>query len=373
MEQQQIEQVFEVEETTLYVWRTKVARLAMLHDLGLLNEEQQMHFAELIWSRVDEQTQMPDLPNRYLWTYMKLPCNKENALAISVKACLLKEGLMKTLGAEQGYRFTMGEIRYLDELNAMARALEKDFFSVKDVEDIFCDAMAYWKVLKQKFAIAKHDDMKFEFNSRVRKIVRTLTTVYSSISETVGEEIHLSMQEMLAEMKEFGINELQLEILFENSDLILVQIEDKLYSSDIEGAVDAIIASNNYISKCPATQQAQYILRILIQLLCTRKSQGLLSIIYVLHNLIYSNCSIMTDAIIAEIDKALLEMERFTCYERHMESNKAVKEAVALRKACSALAYQIYRKKSSCVGEGVLLWKTVAEGDEFTQVRNEWY
>ena len=372
VEPEQVEELLEMETNTVYEWRTKVARLELLDDLGLLNAGQKQQLGELVWSRLDEKTLLPDMPNRYVWVYVKLPHVGENVPAISIKAFLLQNGLMKTLGAEKGCNITFGEIRYLDELHALAGALEKDFWTMEEVEQIFTDALCYWQVLKDRLAHPISKDVEREYRIRVCKMVSTLAEVYNSISRTVREELRAEIAVMLTEMQAVGVGTLQLEVLIRGEE-VCPQIQMQIYAVNNQWTVDALQAAYAHIVKYPQEESSKALLNALVQVLYTRKRPGLLSALYILHNLLYVGCSAMTEEIMARLDEALQEMEKATNYTDFLADERQLKETIALRKACVALSYQMWIRMNGECGEGVRLWKAIAKEDAFSEVRNEWF
>lgn len=376
VEQRQIEDLLYMEETSIYVWRTKVARLQVLYDMKLLSIEQKQQFVKLVWSRVDEKTKMPDLPNQYVWSYMKLPYDRENTPAVSIKALFLHSGLLSLFGREEGCKFTMGEIRYLDELYAMALGLEKDFWSAAEVECIYQDAVDYWEVLKDKLQMAAHDFTEREYRNRAGKIVRMMAEVYKSISYEISKEMQDKVRNMLDDMKNMDIDTMQLKVLFlteAECDEMAEKICQGIYAAIDTTAVDALSAAYTYISKYPKNPHSQILLGEMIQMMRARKTPGLISVIYLLHNLFYMKCEIITEEAVSKIDMCLVRLAEATKYTDHMESDRRIKEMVSIRKACASLAFQMYRWEKGDAGEGVMFWKKICCGDEFAEIKNEWY
>lgn len=371
VEKEQIKELLAFECETVYEWRTKITRLELLNDLGMLDSEQQQELGRLVWSRLDETTGLPDLPNRYIWSYMTLPYEGENVPAVSIKAFFLHSGLMKTMGDESGCKFTFGEIRYLDELYAMAGALEKDFWTVEEVEHIFADAIAYWELLRRKLTDATRDDVEHEYRRRVNKIVCTLAEVYKSITGEVNQAIKAQICSTIQEMKLFDMGTLQLEVLVSEEN-VCGEIQKRMYAANNELVVDALNAAYSYISKFPEKNESEDLLEGIMQILRTRKRPGLLSAIYILHNLLYSKCSAMTDEVLQRLDDSLLEMKKATRYVDYLDNERKLKEVISERKACVALSYQIWKHMKENCGEGVKVWRAIAQSDSFSEVRNEW-
>lgn len=56
-----------------YEWKTKVVRLKILDEYHLLNTKQHDEYVKLLWSNIEEKTQLPKLAGYYLWVYETLP------------------------------------------------------------------------------------------------------------------------------------------------------------------------------------------------------------------------------------------------------------------------------------------------------------
>ncbi len=58
--------------------RTSVlARMGQLYTWGKLTREQEVAFGELLWSKLNEDTQLPDLEQYYFFVFMKWPHPEE--------------------------------------------------------------------------------------------------------------------------------------------------------------------------------------------------------------------------------------------------------------------------------------------------------
>lgn len=81
----------------------------------------------------------------------------------------------------------------------------------------------------------------------------------------------------------------------------------------------------------------------------------------------------ITQEAVEKLDECLLELDKATQYTSSDESDHAIKEMIAIRKATAALAFQMYRKHRGDMKAGMQLWKQICAGDEFVDVKNEWW
>ncbi|HBA96514.1 MAG TPA: hypothetical protein DCZ23_00240 [Lachnospiraceae bacterium] len=65
--------------------------------VDLLTPEEKGLFAKKIWSRVNQDTKLPDIPDWYAWVFLKFESNESLLPAVSIKDYILKQRLMFTL------------------------------------------------------------------------------------------------------------------------------------------------------------------------------------------------------------------------------------------------------------------------------------
>ena len=49
-----------------------------------------------------------------------------------------------------------------------------------------------------------------------------------------------------------------------------------------------------------------------------------------------------------------------------------MKDILSIRKACAAIAYELYHRNIAPDGPGVRAWKEITRGDEVNDVKNQW-
>lgn len=73
----------------------------------------------------------------------------------------------------------------------------------------------------------------------------------------------------------------------------------------------------------------------------------------------------------AALDHYLLEIADVIAPDNEM-CKLRMKDILSIRKACAALAYELYHRNILSDGPGVLEWKRIISGDEVNEVKNQW-
>ena len=123
-------------------------------------------------------------------------------------------------------------------------------------------------------------------------------------------------------------------------------------SCEKELVIGAQTAAYQYILAYPQEAQAQMLLDEFLNLLHYRKTPGLVSAIFSLHNLVYADCSIMRKCDNIEHMDACLEMLA-DALQTEKESSMSVKDILHTRKACMSLAFRMYQMPEAREGAGV--------------------
>ena len=109
------------------------------------------------------------------------------------------------------------------------------------------------------------------------------------ISTLVSEQLQSMLQEMCA----YNISIKELEIQIANSDALAASVCEEMQSSEKELTIGAQTAAYQYIMAHPTAEEAQVLLNEFLNILRYRKTPGLVSAIYFLHNLVYADCQII--------------------------------------------------------------------------------
>jgi hypothetical protein len=107
-----------------------------------------------------------------------------------------------------------------------------------------------------------------------------------------------------------------------------------------------------------------------VRILQYRKQPGLESAIWLIHNLVYERNPIMESGNRESVDGQLYKLAE--ALKTSEESQLSMKEIIKIRKACMALAFEMYQTRGEKAEDGVLSWKILTEGNEVNEVKNEW-
>ena len=357
-----------------YTWRTKVMRLETLDSLGLLEVEQRRAYARLLWSYVSESTGLPMLTNLRLWAYEKLPCVDDSVPMPSVKGFFLNRRLRDQFEDEEGWKITMGEIPYLDELIWLCQNVEKDYWKREEAEQILETILDYWGILKERVSgETEYSRIWTEYRGRAQKMVRGASEVYGNLTTNTSAEMMKRLKKMTGEIREVGhgVSTKELELMLGADCETLAGVREDLRSGESTLVIGALLAAFQYILSNPEKMEAQEMFEDILQIFRYRKMPELASALWMLHNMVYEECPILNESNCAAIDRCLLELEHAIKPDNESCSLR-VKDILSIRKACAALAYQLYHRNVAPGGAGVLAWKEIASGDEVNDVRNEW-
>lgn len=355
-----------------YEWRTKVLRLETLYRLQLLDEKQQQAYAALLWHYVSETTGLPEGKDLHLFAYEKLPCLDANIPVKSIKQWFLSRRLQDQFEDQQGCRSTMGKIPYLDELVLVCENMEPGYWSQKETEQLLQDMQAYWCILRGKLEQVRPESFAAdEFRNRAQKIEQTAAALCRNtgmISTLVSEQLQSMLQEMCA----YNISIKELEIQIANSDALAASVCEEMQSSEKEFTIGAQTAAYQYIMAHPTAEEAQVLLNEFLNILRYRKTPGLVSAIYFLHNLVYADCQIIRQRDNQNYMDACLEMLA-DALRVEQDCDMPVKDILHARKACMSLAFRMYQMPETSGGKGVQRWKEIAADEcEMNEIRQEW-
>ena len=355
-----------------YEWRTKVLRLETLYRLQLLDEKQQQAYAALLWHYVSETTGLPEGKDLHLFAYEKLPCLDANIPVKSIKQWFLSRRLQDQFEDQQGCRSTMGKIPYLDELVLVCENMEPGYWSQKETEQLLQDMQAYWCILRGKLEQVRPESFAAdEFRNRAQKIEKTAAALCRNtgmISTLVSEQL----QSMLQEMCVYNISIKELEIQIANSDALAASVCEEMQSSEKELTIGAQTAAYQYIMAHPTAEEAQVLLNEFLNILRYRKTPGLVSAIYFLHNLVYADCQIIRQRDNQNHMDACLEMLA-DILRVEQDCDMPAKDILHARKACMSLAFRMYQMPETSGGKGVQRWKEIAADEcEMNEIRQEW-
>lgn len=126
-----------------------------------------------------------------------------------------------------------------------------------------------------------------------------------------------------------------------------------------------------YIIRYPDSVTTSQMLEKIVKLIELRKEPGLLSAIWILHNLVYTKNTVIDTIGIERIDRLLFFLAELINYDN--AAMKDIKHCIELRQACAALAFRLFDWKTVNCGKGVEKWREICKSsDEANEVRNQW-
>ena len=182
----------------------------------------------------------------------------------------------------------------------------------------------------------------------------------------MGEKSKADMRNMCNEMKEYGVatSEFELYLLKDDElEAFVADIRTSLGGENENAIIDALRAAFVLMKKYPESSVAKKLLKELLNLFHYRKTTGLVSVIWILHNLVYEHSGLITAKIVRELDGNLFTFSQFKSY---------CKGQIAAQKACAALAYRLKLWKPKYCGAGVDAWEKLCSGEIWNEVKNEW-
>lgn len=368
--EKQIEKLLEKATHSEYEWKMIIPRLQTLFDLEILEEKYQSAFGELLWSRIGEETNLPDFPKKYLWVSTTLPYPKEVDPRTNIKNYFLTENIS-----------TVSEVRekrasfYFEELEQAIRRCGKELLSLSEAEKLLEKLKKYWDQLRKEYQQTGQITGGWGKDSFLKTVPSICVAVCSNLSG-YSEKICTLMKEMISGMKDIGLDTLCLEILFSSETEctdVVNRIIDNMYSIERSVTVNAMNAAYLYIKRGIDRKYSEQLLYELAGVAKARKEPGLTSVLLTLHNILYENLVAFPKELKMILDKTLIVIEEQTGYQNKVVSEKEMKERICIRRACAYLARQLsLHCEEEELSEGVRLWRGVCAGDEFVEVKKAW-
>lgn len=239
-----------------------------------------------------------------------------------------------------------------------------------NMEQLVQEIVDYWNVLRDKLEDQKHRAWaQEEYLNRARKMKRTAAAICRN-SET-SKESRKELRRMVKEMQQWKISTKELEVQVTEEDALTERICDQMLSSDDGQSVDAIVGAYHFIVAHPQEKRSQKLLNEMMRILRYRKMPGLVSAVYIFHNLLYGKCKIMQKKNLSSLDACLLILA--DSLQVSEACGEEYREILHVRKACMGVAFQMYQREEVRCGAGVQRWKQIAEDDaELNEIKQEW-
>ncbi len=336
-----------------YEWKTKVVRLKILDEYHLLNTKQHDEYVKLLWSNIEEKTQLPKLAGYYLWVYETLPYIDESIPKLSVKNYFITNDIAKD-----------SNDLYLKQLTLLCANTELGYWNENDVLIIINKISKYWYKIAENTA-----NIMFEDNSR--KAVYAIAAVLENCNGMISDEAREILIKLAHEMNEKGIYTKCFDIFILRDEQWERDVQENIFAMNESQSIDSLRAMEKYIIRYPDSITTSEMLGKIVELIELRKEPGLLSAIWILHNLVYAKNTVIDTIGIERIDRLLFFLAELINYDN--AAMKDIKHCIELRQACAALAFRLFDWKTVNCGKGVEKWREICKSsDEANEVRNQW-
>lgn len=358
-----------------------LSRLVHLYNFGLMSEDDIKYFEKNIWSKLDEDG-LPQIPKIYLKSYiLSLPTpDNIDSLALLKKYILNLSIPKKQKGITVGSMYDMPlffmELKYctysVDNSKGIKWSSEDIITIVKKISETWeNDKIALLSYNESDFEREEVSDELFEKYKNVDNILAKV--IISNNSEIKDKAL---IQKLAMDFESLNIPCIQLRILLNDDNKAF----DEIYADICGTNKDKIYAACNAIYTLMSLKKSEYtdscldLLRKVSFNIRVRRIQGLISIIYLMHNLIYSD--LLPDDITL-LDNMLYGLD-YLFEETKLSNNNlncSVNQCIGLRAAATNLAYILYEKNKDNpdVCSKLEKWKDLCNDlTEFSEVRNSW-
>lgn len=361
-------------------YMVRLERLIELYRFQKLSQEQEERFIALLWQRRSQKNGLPDLPDRYMFSFLELPAPGDVDVLGLIKDAIVKWPWQKELDGD-GHKITMGNVRCFDELKGLCDYfIRKGIigFSGEEAYALIKDFEAYWDENKNKLSGPEgiREEIKTEFRKRFEKMQMVIVALLKCCNQDEEEKISVCVKNMYTEMYAYGIASINIKLLIGNEEereSCVEEILDVLYTGEKTtaalGAAYDILTSHALDPKA----ESDFLLQIL-RIARAGKEGGFASLLAMLHNLFYSKNVVFGDNHLKELGKVLENIRQQFLYEK-CENEKEIKNIILVRHFAALLAYRIYlycRERNVAAPDSVTEWKKICDGDEFMDVKNGW-
>ena len=308
---------------------------------------------KLIWANIDEKTQLPKLTGYYLWVYETLPYIDESIPKLSVKNYFITYDIA-----------TDSNDLYLKQLTLLCANVELGYWNEKEVLIILNKISKYWYKIAENIA-----NIMFEDNSR--KAVYAIAAMLENCNSMISDEAREILIKLAHEMNEKGIYTKCFDIFILRDEQWERDVQENIFAMNESQSIDSLRAMEKYIKRYPDSVITSEMLEKIVKLIELRKEPGLLSAIWILHNLVYTKNTVIDTIGIERIDRLLFFLAELINYDN--AAMKDIKHCIELRQACAALAFRLFDWKTVNCGKGVEKWREICKSsDEANEVRNQW-
>ena len=357
-----------------------ICRLAYLYKFELLTTKESELFKKLLWGKKDEYG-LPVVPDIYSKNYLlDLPVPQNVNLKRLIKKYILSLSIPVYT---RGLSFSQyaNQPMFLIELGLCTYSTDNKKglkWTAREFNYILNEITKAWNADKNYFLCNENDKFGLEIRSEIYQKYYTLDNVLSKIinSNKLKIQDNDTLSALVDELEKFDLPHIQLKILVNDDTQSYDEIYNIICSSDDNKIISACNTIYSLAGMVKANQKKSLLdlLEKLSVLIRTRRTKGLISVIYLMHNLLYSNLVQFNHVI---IDNLLFGLDHLADETKLSENafNYSINQCISLRAAANSLAYIMHQKYSSRsnVYKSLKKWEIISRDmNEFSEVRNKW-
>lgn len=362
--------------------RTSIlARMGQLFEWKKLSENQEKEFGDLLWKELDSETQLPNMKQYYVFTFMKWPHPAQIDPLTRSKNYFINDHVVETCKNElKGGN--LSKISYWKQLEIWNRYYvdcwtkeEKEWFLELFIS---CSSylLGYWKNIRYDFQI---DLSKWQLKMMICAITSFGRNGWKNIEEKHAQKL----LKLLKAFEKDGIYTWEVEAVFlaeETVPKFLEKMLEIMYEMDSNMVYSATMATGRCLETITEERIINKTLLELFKLAKCHKEPGLEDFLILLHNLFYRREKKFSSKVMGNIGTVLRLLENYTNANSRTAEQLDIRERIKIRKQCASLAFLVYLYENKfCKGKHsieVTNWKNICIGEnaerEFVEVKNSW-
>ena len=362
-----------------------VPRLGRLADWDILTPEQREQFGVLLWNDIAEDQPLPFENRYYPDVFLRWPCPDGVNLTEKIKQTLLNPESMNKIKGQRLTSLVFGECDYFYKIQRLNYS-EPGFWKPEETEKLLTGLTECWHALKKQYSEAVHPEFyEEEFLSRTKAIYRTIISFARQQILKISSEIFCDLKTVGQEMKEHGLETLELSVLLAAEEEELPGLARKIImnmrSNDEDKANAAVDGGVRILYDHYFIPETEAVLKAIVELCLYRKEPGLL---HALSKADYAIFKILDKDLTQDVMRMLYEtldnIDKYTAGIHIIEkSEQEIKYRIRIRSACAQLAYQLWEieeKNGTEHSLAVMNWREICRGKrsrtEFAEVRRCW-
>ena len=335
-----------------------------------------------MWNKVDKYN-LPIIPNAYSKSYLlDLPAPDKINLEELIKEYIISLGVN-----EQGKNIEITNFENNAPMLSELRWCTYSFDNTKgvkwntgEINVIIKLIVEEWNNAKKFFENENEYSHIINLAENVRKKYQLIDSVLSNVllSNNLEFDDTELLREFIIELKKYNIPNMLLRILLDNDISAFDDINDVICDID-ENNIASMCMIIKTLIELNRDEHRDAVLNLLEHisfLIRVRRKEGLISFIYLMHNLIYKDImpqgNVIIDNLIFGLNHLIYETE-----PQNNTLNCSINQCISLRAAGNSLAYILFKKYHNNININinncVYKWKEISKDlQEFSEVRNMW-